>query len=275
MKLFVTGSTGFLGSHFLRAALGKGHLVTALRRSAASLPRLNLPALPCWLEKDLCKVTSDDLAGHDVLVHLAAAGVDLQAGWEECFRVNVIESLSLWRTAASAGIEQFIICGSCFEYGRSGERYEFIPTDAPLEPLGPYAASKAAATMAAIGLAAEKNLRLLLVRPFHVFGEGEAESRFWPSLRKAALAGEDFPMTVGEQVRDFVPVETAAHQLLDAYSNLPPPGRPEIRHIGAGCPQTLQAFAEHWWSRWNARGQLILGAKSYRQGEMMSYVPQI
>lgn len=53
---------------------------------------------------------------------------------------------------------------------------------------------------------------------FHVYGEREAETRFWPSLRRAALAGEDFPMTKGEQIRDFMPVETLARTFLDRVS---------------------------------------------------------
>jgi nucleoside-diphosphate-sugar epimerase len=126
-----------------------------------------------------------------------------------------------------------------------------------------------------LGLAAELDLKLSVVRPFHIYGEGEGEGRFWPSLRKAAIAGEDFPMTKGEQVRDFVPVAEVARQVLDACSDPPPPGQPEIRHIGTGNPQTLRAFAEDCWLQWKAQGKLVFGAKSYRQGEVMRFVPQM
>ena len=46
-----------------------------------------------------------------------------------------------------------MICGSCFEYGLSGTQYAFIPPDAPLMPVGAYAASKAAASVAVCGIA--------------------------------------------------------------------------------------------------------------------------
>ena len=39
------------------------------------------------------------------------------------------------------GIRNYIVAGTGFEYGRSGERYEQIPTDAPLEPTITYPAS--------------------------------------------------------------------------------------------------------------------------------------
>jgi len=88
-----------------------------------------------------------------------------------------------------------VVVGSCFEYGRSGEWYEFIPPDAPLEPTQTYPASKAAASVAFYQLAVELNLRLSIHRIFQVFGEGEVESRLWPSLRKAAASGADLEMT--------------------------------------------------------------------------------
>jgi nucleoside-diphosphate-sugar epimerase len=223
----------------------------------------------------MSEIVTSDLEEHDALVHLAATGVDLQADWSDCFQINVVESLNLWIKAADAGIRHFVICGSCFEYGRSGERYEFIPPDAPLEPVGPYAASKAAATMAALGLASERQLSLLVVRPFHVFGEGEAETRLWPSLRRAALSGMDFEMTPAQQVRDFVPVEKVADQLLSACHANVVSGEAVVKNLGTGEPRDLRSFANCWWAHWQASGQLLFGAKPYRKAEVMRYVPDL
>jgi nucleoside-diphosphate-sugar epimerase len=275
MKIFVSGATGFLGSHFVRVALEAGYQVTALRRNEDSQPRIPLPTALSWLNKGLTEVAELDLAAHDVFVHLAAAGVDLRAGWQECFRVNVSDSLDLWIKAAKAGINRFVIVGSCFEYGRSGDRFDFIPPDAPLEPVTAYGTSKAAASVAALWLAAEAGLKLSVVRPFHIFGEGEGEARFWPSLRRAALSGEDFEMTAGEQIRDFIPVEEVARQLLAACQEEATPGEPLVRNLGTGQPRSLRDFAEEWWARWQAPGKLIFGAKPYRDGEVMRYVPSL
>ena len=211
------------------------------------------------------------------LIHLAANGViNGLNDWDECFNVNVRQSLTLWRNAADVGVRRFIICGSCFEYGRSGERYEFIPVDAPLEPTGAYAASKASATMAALALAVEYKLELAVARPFHVYGEGEAESRLWPDLQRAARAGKDFSMTSGEQVRDFIRVEDVASAFVTQCTQTDmTPGNPWIRNIGSGKPETVREFAERWWAHWEARGKLIVGAVPYRENEVMRYVPKI
>jgi nucleoside-diphosphate-sugar epimerase len=276
VKIFVTGGTGFIGGYLLKQALAARHHVFAVRRPGGKT-RMPLPQEPVWLNGNLDDDWSAKLSKCDAVVHLAAAGVSPQkAEWDELFDVNVRQSMNLWRQAAEAGVKRFVICGSCFEYGKSGERHEFIPVDAPLEPTHAYAASKAAATMAAVALAIEQQIELLVLRPFHVFGEAEEPGRFWPSLRKEALAGGDFQMTAGEQVRDFVPVEKVAEKFVAALARTDlRAGEPKIENVGTGRPQTLRAFAEFWWKQWGAKGKLKIGDVPYRVHEIMRYVPKL
>lgn len=277
MKIFLTGGNGFLGSHVTRMLVAEGHEVVALRYPGTPVVECGAAKQPIWIEGTLEDDFSAHLTGCSALLHLAAYGVNpAQNDWKECFRWNVTASLSIWLQAVAAGIRRFVIAGSCFEYGLSGERYEAIPVSAPLLPTKPYDASKAAATMAAHALAVDKGLELAVLRPFHIFGEGEAPTRFWPALRKAARDGEDFPMTEGEQVRDFVPVEFAAQRFVEALTDASIiAGRPVIRNLGTGHPQSLRQFAEAWWKQWEAAGKLVCGAVPYRENEVMRYVPEI
>lgn len=282
MRLFITGATGFIGSHVVRLALAQGHEVVALRRPG-SAARIPLPTAPAWVDGDLTSLIHDDgaaLEGCDALIHLAAAGVNptsqLASSWSTLFKANVNDSLGAWRCSVGRGVRRIVVCGSCFEYGTSGERYDFIPPTAPLEPTHAYAASKAAATMAALGLARAERVECAIVRPFHVFGEGEDDARFWPSLARAARNGIDFPMTAGEQVRDFIPVENVAASLLSMAVDRPlVAGEPEVHNLGSGVPTTIREFATSWWSHWKARGRLLPGALPYRPGEVMRYVPEL
>lgn len=275
MKILVTGGTGFIGSHFINHAVEAGHDVYALRRVGAEA-RIARRQEPKWIEGELSEFCFDSCPVFDSLVHLAAQGVDQrEASWETCFQFNVNESLSLWRKAIDAGVGHLVVAGSCFEYGKSGEQYEFIPTNAPLMPTGPYHASKAAATMAASALSHDAGVSVSVLRPFHVYGEGEALWRFWPTLKRAALAGEDFEMTVGEQVRDFVPVEKVADDFLWECEYQDEGGDFRIRNLGLGRPQTLRDFAEQCWKQWGAVGKLKFGSVPYRENEVMRYVPKI
>jgi len=276
MTILLTGANGFIGRHVLSQLLEAGHHVLAVVRPSRENQLAQHPKL-IILPRELRDICMRDIEGCEMLIHLAAYGVGQGMNdWENCFQINVHDSLNLWRQAALSGTRRFIICGSCFEYGRSAERYEFIPVTAPLEPTGAYHASKAAATMAALGLAVDQGLELVVARPFHVFGEGETPTRFWPSLRRAALAGEDFPMTNGEQIRDFTDVETVAKELvyLATIAEIKA-GYPKIENIGSGKPQSILDFAKEQWAALNAKGKLKPGAIAQRNNETMRYVPFI
>ncbi len=275
MRFFVTGGTGFVGRHFVRAAVDAGHEVVLHRRQSSQVPA-SLEEIDSWIVGELDAITPGQFEGVDCLVHLAAAGVNpAEVSWESCFKVNLDQSLNLWRAAASEGVKRFLIGGSCFEYGKSALRYERVPTDAPLEPTDAYGASKAAATMAASALVNQASVRVVVARLFHIYGEGEGPNRFWPALRDAALAGEDFPMTSGEQVRDFTPVELAARQLLQSCEGMTEGVGFDIRHIGTGKPRTLLEFAGSEWARFEAKGKMLPGEVAYRNNEVMRYVPEI
>jgi len=275
MRVLVTGGTGFVGSHFLNQAMAAGYEIVALRRPGA---RSRVPLLkePEWLERPLDELREEDFDQVKVVVHLAAHSANVPYDTlENCLRWNVLAPLRMAQVAHAAGVPRFIVAGSCFEYGRSAERYEFVPTDAPLEPTASYPTSKAAASVAFIGFAQEKALSLSVLRIFQVYGPGELDSRFWPSLKRTAERDEDMPMSPGEQIRDFVHVEEVARQFVEELAANVPAGQPVIRNVGTGKPMSLRAFAEHWWSTWQAKGRLLIGAVPYRAGEVMRFAPKI
>jgi nucleoside-diphosphate-sugar epimerase len=272
MRIALTGGTGFIGSHFLKQALAAKHSVLALRRSPSSKPRIPIDLQPQWLDLQLDNVTAEELQGCDVLVHLAAhSGNVPYDSLANCLHWNLMAVLSLFEQARQGGIKRFVMAGSCFEYGRSGERYATIPTDAPLEPTNTYAASKAAASITLSQWANEHQVSLDILRVFHVFGEGELESRFWPTLRRKALAGQDLMMTKGEQVRDFMNAHAVSKSFLERATMLHEAQGSTIFNLSSGNPCRIIDFAEYWWQHWEARGSLLFGALEYREGEVMNY----
>jgi nucleoside-diphosphate-sugar epimerase len=276
MKLFVTGATGFIGSHFVNLAHKVGYEIIGLRRKG-SLPRVAIDKQPLWIEGPLDGNFFNYLNGCDVLVHFASHSANPPYdSLENCLYWNLTATLKLCNQAADAGVKKFLIAGSCFEYGRSGERYDFIPTNAPLEPTSTYPASKACSSVALYGWAAEKKIELKILRIFQVFGEGELESRLWPSLRRAALSGLDFPMTKGDQVRDFINVEKVVEKFIDHlnFNNINK-GEPKILHIGSGNPQSVLEFSQYWWDKWGGKGRLLIEDIPYRDNEVMRYVPMV
>ena len=280
MNIFLTGGTGFIGSHFLKISLSSGHDVTALKRNQKSAAKIILKEEPNWLVKSFDEVVEFDFENIDVLVHLAAHSANVPYdSLLNCIKFNVEVPLKLFEKAVKAGVNNYIVAGSCFEYGRSGERYDFIPVDAPLEPTQTYPASKALSSIAFHQFAFQNQVNLNYLRIFQVYGEGEAETRLWPSLEKAALSGDDFPMTKGEQVRDFMEVSEVAKCFLNEAEQLVDSKKKEgqflVKNLGSGYPQSILEFSQHWWSKWQPKGKLLVGALPYREGEVMRYVPKI
>jgi nucleoside-diphosphate-sugar epimerase len=277
MKVFVTGATGFIGSHLVNLAHERGIEVVAHRRGPDSIPRVAMNKEPQWVDGPLSDVSEEALEGCKAVIHLAAHSANVPYDTlENCIEHNVNQPLKLFRICVDAGIKRFIVAGSCFAYGDSGARYEFIPVDAPLEPTQSYPTSKAEASRAFSDFALKEEVELLILRIFHVYGEGELATRFWPSLKVAAEKGEDFPMSEGKQVRDFVPVEFVAKTFIDSLGrNDLEPGKPVINNLGTGHPMSLRVFAEREWKEWDAKGQLLIGELPSRPEEVMRYVPEL
>ena len=182
----------------------------------------------------------------------------------------------LLEVAHDAGVPRVVVAGSFAEYGRSADCYDFIPVNAPLLPTTAYAASKAAGFMAAWSYAIEAKIEMCYLRIFSAYGEGQYAGNFWPALREAAQSGRDFPMTPGEQVRDYVPVEDIAQEVVHAVVRGDiDAGSPLVLNVGSGTPVTMRAFAEYWWARWHAPGKLLPGAVPYRPNEPMRFVPVV
>lgn len=276
MKIFVTGATGFIGSNFIDLAVNYGFDIVAQKRPG-SLQKRKTGSRLIWVEKQLDGDFSSELVGCDALVHLAAHSMTPPyAPIHECIYWNVTAPMQIAEQAVNAGIKRFVFAGSCSEYGLSANDYDFIPPDAPLKPHNPYSVSKAAATLAACGLAREKLVELQVLRIFQAYGEGENdENRFWASMRKAALNGEDFRMSAGAQIRDFTPVSQICDVFLRAISDVCVPGKPVIRNVGTGVGMPLLDFAKEWWSNWGATGQLIPGSIGLRPGELHRIVADI
>lgn len=276
MKLFVTGGTGFVGSHFLRGAVAAGHHVVALRRHG-SLTRVSVPDNVVWIEGDLNSDISAEFVGVDCFVHLAAHSANVPYdSLSECMRWNAYASVSMAEKAAKSGVKNFLIAGTCFEYGLSSIGQVQIHPRSELLPINSYSVSKAAGSIAFLGLCRERNLKMQLLRIFQVYGEGESPHRFWPSLRNAAMNGLDFPMSSGKQIRDFINVTDVAAAFVQALDfKGVQEAVPQIRNIGTGCGSSLLEFARNWWKQFGAKGSLIPCSLPQREGELSRIVADI
>jgi nucleoside-diphosphate-sugar epimerase len=81
------------------------------------------------------------------------------------------------------------------------------------------------------------------------------------------LAGSDFPMTPGEQERDFIYVGDVVDGLLAVADAAGIEGH--SLDLGTGRVHTLLEVVEHIWAMTGAQRQMLPGALPYRSGDVM------
>ena len=193
----------------------------------------------------------------------------------DCASSNIIKSLKLLQTSYDAGVNKFLIVGSCFEYGLSSNDYLQIPPDAPLKPIGSYPSSKAALCLMALDWAKQNKVTMIYSRLFQAYGKYERPSRFYPSLVRAALNGEDFKMSSGDQVRDILHSTQIAQKLINSIMDLQLVtlrNRVFVENICTGDPIVWRNFAESVWNQFSATGSLIIGSRSKHNTDLQRIV---
>ena len=275
-RVLITGGSGFIATYVARICAERNFEILLQSRASKILEGLDQCQAVKLLNCSFFALQSESLSGVDSIIHLASAGVSpRKAEWDELEEINVKGTLAMCQLAQRLNAK-IVIAGSFAEYGKSGLRYDKIPVNAPLEPIFPYAVSKAAGCQLALGFARAEGVSLAYLRIFNAFGLGQHESNLWPSLISAAKSGQDFGMTEGQQLRDFIPVEDVANQFAYAATELEMrEGFPFVSNVGSGKPATVREFSEYWWKRCDAKGRLKIGSVPYRDHEVMRFIPSL
>ncbi len=238
MRIFVTGSTGFIGRRTVLALHSHGHQVVALVRTyerARELPR-GIRAVP----GDVTRPDSfkSALVGCDAVIHLAAA-MTLGASRterERLTRINVDGARALREAAGVAGVARFVHVSHASAYGnrgnspvREGER----PDTAVADTFA--GATRARAQVEAMDAAGESGV--IVVVPGQVYDPATPQ----PADPEFALwRGERFWIVSGAQaLRNWTPVERLAQSLRDVVEH----GAPGAVYHLAGPALTVRDLA--------------------------------
>jgi len=238
MKVAVTGASGFIGRHVLNALAERG----ATKIVAVSRKVFNeLPKTARHVALDIADASEADyerLGRPDVLLHLAWGGLPNYLSLHH-FERELPAQYHFLRAMVAAGLPSLLVTGTCYEYGMmSGELVE----DATLPPSNPYAYAKVALRRQLQFLKAQQPFNLTWARLFYMWGEGQAPTSIYPLLRAAVARGDaSFPMSRGEQLRDYLPVTEVAEALAALA------GRDAgTVNICSGRPVSIRSLVEGW-----------------------------
>lgn len=253
-RVLLTGASGFLGQQVARQAFAAGVALHTLGRRLGPTEAVHHHA---DLTDPSAVAEAVRQARPEAVIHCAAPGV---APGSQSFAAMLEVAETGTEALYAACVElpeppRVVHVGSGFEHAAAAESY---------------GAAKAAATAVALRFA--QHLPLALLRPFHLYGAGEAAGRMGPFLIRQARAGKPIPLSGCEQVRDFLHVDDCAAFLWQGL------GLTGTYEIGSGTNRPLRGYVEALTAELAARGivaECQFEALPYRPGEPMVSLPDL
>lgn len=262
MRILITGGTGFVGRSLVAALIAQHDLTLLLREDYGGgkpLPGL-LQELRPNFETAYADLRNFQLTARavravqpDVVVHLAAAGVT-----DPFLPVNVALSHNLTGTLN--------LVRACFELGGGPDQLIVARTPGELSAMNVYAASKAAAWDFCQMYARTAGWPIHGAMVFQAYGSDQPQQLLVAAALRAALAGEDFPMTEGSQEKDWIHRDDIVAGLIALLGHDLPPGT--TVDLGTGEMTSVLHVVEMIFDLANRGGRPLPGVLPSRPGEV-------
>lgn len=239
MKALITGSEGFVGK-YLRAELeAHGYEVTGLdlvpgeKTAAADL-----------LKPEAVETLLRELKP-EVIFHLAGqANVGLS--WKmpaKTIAINELAAVNLLEAVRAVCPEcATVLVGSSDQYGNLREAGASVSEETPMNPMNPYAISKAAQERLGMAYAKAYGLKICMTRSFNHGGAGQKPGFMIPDFAQGIVKverGEADAVSVGNlsSRRDFTHVK----DIVRAYRLIAEKGKAgEVYNVGSGVTWSAQ-----------------------------------
>jgi len=273
MRVFVTGTAGFIGYHFARRLLADGHQVLGFdgmtpyydvslkEKRHALLKRSNaFSAIEAMLEDK--GALEEAVAGFapDIIVHLAAqAGVRYSIEHPQSYvGSNVVGTFNLLEAARAHPPRHLLVASTSSVYG-GNEKMPFEEADRTDFPISLYAATKKACEAMSHSYAHLFGLPVTCFRFFTVYGPWGRPDMALFKFVSAIERGEAIEVYgEGRMRRDFTYIDDLVEGVVRLMSAVPETGRPVVVegvtdslspvapwrsvNIGVGRPAGLMEF---------------------------------
>jgi UDP-glucose 4-epimerase len=249
-QVMVTGGAGFIGSHLVRELLARGVgrvvVVDSLRYGdLANLGGISerVELVQHTLGFDAPEALTRAMDGCTLLFHLAAEKHNQSKDDPaRVLRANVEGTLTLYETAARAGVERVVFTSSLYAYGRyAGAR--FVETEVPA-PRTVYGVSKLTGEHLLGYVAAQTGIEWNVLRYLFIYGPKQFAGMGYKSviIKNGERLLDGLAPTIygdGEQALDYVYVDDAVEATLRAMT-LPVSG--ETLNVASGVGTTVNTL---------------------------------
>lgn len=245
-KILVTGVSGFLGHHFVKAAQDAGYFVLGVDKRP--IPKGHYkPNL--FIQTNITDLTYRDIMGVDYVMHFAWRTniPDCKRHPTESTQQNIDVSIHMLELAKEAGVKKFLFPSTASLYGTNPTPWT---EDMPPQPIEPYSWQKLAIEQACHMYSTVNDLPTVIFRFFQVFGEYQREDTALAAFLRAKKEGA--PVTLTETTaqstfrsgqRDFVYAGDLVDALLLAIES-DEVGKGEILNVASGTVTTMEQIAE-------------------------------
>lgn len=240
-RVFVTGGSGFVGRHLVRALVARGDEVRALARSEAAAAAVRAEGAHA-VRGDLLDpaALADGVAGCERVFHCAAT-VDEWGPRLHYQRVNVEATQSLLATAQVAAVKRFIHVSTEAIYADGGPMRDLDEASPlPARPLPRYAQSKNLAERA-VRAANAPLFATIACRPRLIWGAGDTS--VLPKLVAAVKAGRFAWVDGGRYLTQTCHIDNVIEGLLKAADH---GTGGQAYFLTDGEPVEFRAFFTDW-----------------------------
>lgn len=270
MKVLVTGATGFIGNYVVKELLRHGQDVIATSSNEQKALQADWFEQVTYISFDLRNADdTDDLYSlfgkPGIVIHLAWEGLP---NYRSAFHIeeNLPRHFSFLSNLVRNGLQDLTVTGTCFEYGM---QEGCLSEDMRALPGNPYGKAKDELRKELEKLQQRYPFSFKWVRLFYMYGKGQNPNSLLSQLDKALERGEKlFHMSGGQQVRDFLPVEKVAENIVSIALQKKVEG---VVNNCSGVPVTVQAFVENYLEEKKKDITLDLGHYPYPDYEPMRF----
>jgi len=245
MKWLVTGGAGFIGSCFVRTAIGEGWAEKIVNLDkltyAGNLENLeSVASHPAYsfVQADICAadIVAELFAREapDAVIHFAAEShVDRSIhSPAPAIYTNLNGTFTLLEAARRNSVARFVHVSTDEVYGSIEPPHE-ADENYPVRASSPYSASKAGSDLLALSYFTTYKLNVSVTRASNNYGPNQFPEKLIPLMISNAL--DDKPLPVygdGQQVRDWLYVEDHCRAIRTIVER----GAPgEVYNIGGNC----------------------------------------
>jgi len=270
--LLVVGGTGFIGYHLVRTAKERGWAVSSLSLNRPKKQRhvYGVNYLVANIS-DLKKLKQKLNGSFTYVVNL---GGYVDHGFSKYKKDKIIKNhfigvVNLTKILLEKKIKRFVQIGSSAEYGKNKSPQK---ENQHCFPNSPYGTAKLASTEFLLTLSKIKKFPATILRLFQVYGPKQDLNRALPQIIKGCFNNKKFPVSKGDQIRDFCYVDDVVDVILLTLTSKKV--KSEIYNIGSGEPIKIK-YVINQVLKIIGKGKAQFGKIKYRENENMKLYPKI